>query len=277
MSAKNHDPQKIRESILFHLGAANEYGMQHSMQDLNIDFIEAQEQGESFRAEKRVSEDDKIQDGAKSHVEYTDYNSKVTDIFSLPVEEEDLEQVETMQDLEELLGPCERCKLNGGRKHIVFGVGDIHADLMFIGEGPGADEDEQGVPFVGKAGQLLTKMIEAMGLSRDSVYIANVVKCRPENNRNPEPDEIESCMPFLQKQIELVDPKVIICLGKFAAQTILETQIPISRLRGKFRELKNGIKVMPTFHPAYLLRNAEMKRPAWEDLKMVIQELGLKK
>ena len=182
----------------------------------------------------------------------------------------------SLADLEKSLEGCTRCKLSAKRKNIVFGFGNPKADLMFVGEGPGADEDEQGEPFVGKAGQLLTKMIEAMGLSRDEVYIANVVKCRPPGNRNPEEDEIKECLPFLQKQIQFIEPKVIVALGKFAAQTVIETQAPISKIRGHFRE-KNGLKIMPTFHPSYLLRNPEMKRHVWEDLKLVMQEMGLKR
>lgn len=181
-----------------------------------------------------------------------------------------------LEELVQHIGPCTRCKLHKQRNNIVFGVGNPKAELMFIGEGPGADEDEQGIPFVGRAGQLLTKMIEAMGLTRDDIYIANVVKCRPPENRNPEEDEIAACSPFLEEQIRLINPKVIVCLGKFAAQTILKTEITISRLRGNFHD-RNGIPVMPTFHPAYLLRNPEMKRPAWEDLKMVMDKLGMKK
>lgn len=180
--------------------------------------------------------------------------------------------INTLEQLREHIGPCTRCKLHKGRTNLVFAVGNPRAKLMFVGEGPGADEDEQGIPFVGRAGQLLTKMIEAMGLKRDDVYIANVVKCRPPNNRNPEPDEIESCMPFLKKQIELVQPKVVVCLGKFAAQTVLKTEVTISKLRGHFHE-RDGITIMPTFHPAYLLRNPAMKKFAWEDLKQVMEKL----
>lgn len=183
-----------------------------------------------------------------------------------------LEEEKTLENLREQIGDCRRCKLCSGRKNLVFGVGNPNAEIMFVGEGPGADEDEQGIPFVGRAGQLLTKMIQAMGYERKDVYIANVVKCRPPGNRNPEPDEISACLPFLKKQIQIVDPKVIVCLGKFAAQTVLDTQIPISRLRGHFREI-DGKRVMPTFHPAYLLRNPGMKRLAWEDLKKVMREV----
>jgi uracil-DNA glycosylase family 4 len=171
------------------------------------------------------------------------------------------------------LGDCTRCKLHGGRTRLVFGVGDPSAQLMFVGEGPGADEDQQGEPFVGRAGQLLTKMIEAMGFARSDVYIANVVKCRPPGNRDPEPDEIQSCEPFLQAQIAAVRPRIIVALGRFAVQTLLRDTTPISRQRGRWREYE-GVKLMPTFHPAYLLRNPAEKKPAWEDLQLVMKEFG---
>ncbi|MGQ0506921.1 MAG: uracil-DNA glycosylase [Myxococcaceae bacterium] len=171
------------------------------------------------------------------------------------------------------LGDCKRCGLCTTRQKIVFGVGNPRAELVFVGEGPGADEDAQGLPFVGKAGQLLTKMIEAMGFGRDDVYICNVVKCRPPGNRNPEPEEIEACEPFLKAQLDSVRPKVIVALGKFAAQTLLREETAISRLRGKWREYE-GIPLMPTFHPAYLLRSPEEKKHAWSDLKQVMTRLG---
>lgn len=166
------------------------------------------------------------------------------------------------------IGPdCSRCKLHRlGRSQVVFGVGNPDAELMFVGEAPGADEDAQGIPFVGRAGQLLTKMIAAIDLRRDDVYIANVIKCRPPENRNPEPDEVETCEPFLFQQIDAIGPKVIVALGKFAAQALLRTQDPISRLRGRVYEFR-GAKLIPTFHPAYLLRTPSSKREAWEDLK----------
>ena len=166
------------------------------------------------------------------------------------------------------IGDCTRCKLHGlGRKQIVFGVGNANADLMFVGEAPGADEDIQGIPFVGRAGQLLTKIIEAIGLTRDDVYIANVIKCRPPQNRNPEQDEVETCEPFLFQQIDIIKPKVIVALGTFAARTLLRTLDPISRLRGRVYEYR-GAKLIPTFHPAYLLRNPASKREVWEDMKL---------
>jgi DNA polymerase len=155
----------------------------------------------------------------------------------------------------------------------VFGVGNPDADLMFVGEAPGADEDAQGVPFVGRAGQLLTKIIEAIGLTRDAVYIANVIKCRPPQNRNPEPDEVATCEPYLFRQIDLIRPRVIVALGKFGAQTLLGTLDPISRLRGRVFEYR-GAKLVPTFHPAYLLRNPSSKREVWEDMKLVTRLLA---
>jgi DNA polymerase len=168
------------------------------------------------------------------------------------------------------IGPaCQRCKLHTfGRKQVVFGVGNPDADLMFVGEAPGADEDEQGEPFVGRAGQLLTKIIEAIGLQRRDVYIANIIKCRPPGNRNPEPDEVDQCEPFLFRQVEAVKPKVIVALGKFAAQSLLRTTDPITRLRGRSFNYR-GATLIPTFHPAYLLRNPSAKREVWEDMKKV--------
>ncbi len=180
----------------------------------------------------------------------------------------------SLDHLRATLGDCRRCKLCEGRTNLVFGVGNPHADLVFVGEGPGEEEDAQGEPFVGKAGQLLTKMIEAMGYARDDVYICNVVKCRPPGNRNPEPDEIAACEPFLQQQLAALQPKVIVALGKFAAQTLLREQTPITRLRGEWRE-HQGVPLMPTFHPAYLLRAPVEKAKAWADLKLVMARLGV--
>jgi len=182
--------------------------------------------------------------------------------------------MEALATIREDIGDCTRCKLHAqGRTQIVFGVGNEHADLMFVGEAPGADEDAQGVPFVGRAGQLLTKMIEAMGLSRDEVYIANVLKCRPPGNRNPEPDEIATCEPFLFRQLASIEPKVVIALGAFAARTLLKTDVPISRLRGRVFDYR-GAKLIPTFHPSFLLRSPGYKREAWEDLKKALSLLG---
>jgi uracil-DNA glycosylase family 4 len=168
---------------------------------------------------------------------------------------------------------CPRCKLSSSRTHIVFGQGSARAKLMFIGEAPGADEDRQGLAFVGRAGQLLTKIIEAIGLARDEVFIANVLKCRPPENRNPEPDEVEACLPYLREQIRLIAPRVIVTLGSFATQAILETDLSIGRLRGRFHPL-GPIRVMPTYHPAFLLRSPERKKDVWEDMKKVRDALA---
>lgn len=186
-----------------------------------------------------------------------------------------LEAAATLEELRAHIGDCRACKLAGGRRNLVFGVGNPNAELMFAGEGPGHDEDVQGEPFVGRAGQLLTEIItKGMKIRREDVYIANVVKCRPPGNRNPEADEIASCMPFLQRQIGIVRPKVIVALGTFAAQTLLGVRTPIMRLRGEWHEYA-GIRLMPTLHPAYLLRNPADKRLVWEDIKKVMAELGL--
>jgi uracil-DNA glycosylase len=179
----------------------------------------------------------------------------------------------TLEEVRRELGDCRRCKLCAGRKQIVFGSGNPRARLVFVGEGPGAEEDAQGLPFVGAAGQLLTKMIVAMGLKRDDVYICNVVKCRPPGNRNPEPEEIAACEPFLRAQLQCIGPEVVVALGKFAAQTLLREGTPITRLRGQWRTYQ-GMKLMPTFHPAYLLRNPAEKKPCWEDLKAVMAVLA---
>ena len=179
-----------------------------------------------------------------------------------------------LADIRADLGDCTRCKLHQlGRRQIVYGVGNPDAALMFVGEAPGHDEDVQGIPFVGRAGQLLTKIIEAIGLSRDDVYIANVIKCRPPENRNPEPDEVASCEPFLFRQVQVIKPQVIVALGTFAAQTLLRTNDPISRLRGKIFHYGDA-RLIPTFHPAYLLRSPERKREVWEDMKLVRALLG---
>jgi len=204
---------------------------------------------------------------------------------------------ETVRDVEaelsairEDIGDCRRCRLCKGRKNIVFGTGNIHAELMFVGEGPGADEDEQGLPFVGRAGQLLNNMIAAMGLRREDVYIANVVKCRPPGNRTPERDECETCMPFLMRQVAAIRPKVIVALGATAAKNLLAINSPMAELRGRWYEFRPGVdslgrhdptapavKLAVTYHPAFLLRDPRQKKETWKDLQMVMKFLGLKK
>jgi DNA polymerase len=190
-----------------------------------------------------------------------------------PLRTEPERKRQTVEEVRQELGDCHRCKLCRGRSNIVFGVGNPKAELVFVGEGPGAEEDAQGIPFVGAAGQLLTKMIEAMGFSRDAVYICNVIKCRPPGNRDPEPDEIESCQPFLHAQLASIEPRVIVAMGRVAAQTLLRDPTAITRMRGQWREYR-GVPLMPTFHPAYLLRNPGDKRKAWSDLQQVMKALG---
>jgi uracil-DNA glycosylase len=189
---------------------------------------------------------------------------------------EPAERVEgdTLERIREDLGECTRCKLHKSRSRIVFGDGNPRAKLVFVGEGPGQEEDRQGLPFVGRAGKLLTQMIEAMGLERKDVYICNVVKCRPPSNRTPENDETSTCQPFLERQLAVIRPKVIVCLGNVASQALLGGGEPMARVRGKWFKWR-GTKLMPTYHPAYLLRNPNAKGIVWEDLQKVMAELGL--
>ncbi len=182
-------------------------------------------------------------------------------------------QRSSLEEIRREIGNCRKCKLHRTRQTIVFGEGNPQARLMVIGEGPGYDEDVQGRPFVGKAGQLLTKILQSIGVARNEVYIANIIKCRPPQNRNPEPDEIESCFPFLLKQIEAVQPKIICALGTFSAQTLLRTDAKITALRGKAYHFSN-IRIFPTYHPAYLLRNPEKKREVWEDMQRIAKALA---
>jgi DNA polymerase len=196
------------------------------------------------------------------------------DAATIPPADAALSQDQVLAALRTDIGPaCTRCKLHAlGRRQVVFGVGSPTASLMFVGEAPGEDEDRQGEPFVGRAGQLLTKIIEAIGLTREQVYIANVIKCRPPGNRNPEADEVATCEPFLFEQIAAIQPKVVVALGKFAAQSLLRSTEPITRLRGRVFEFR-GARLIPTFHPAYLLRNPPAKREVWEDMKKVREML----
>lgn len=179
----------------------------------------------------------------------------------------------TLDDIRHELGDCQRCQLAVSRTNIVFGSGNPNARLMFVGEAPGSDEDRQGLPFVGRAGKLLTKIIESIDLKREDVYICNVLKCRPPGNRNPQPEEVESCSPFLKHQLEAIQPEIVCCMGAFAAQMMLRTKIPISKLRGRFHNI-DGVRFIATFHPAYLLRNPQKKREVWEDMKQIRAELA---
>jgi DNA polymerase len=204
------------------------------------------------------------------HDEPLEPNRPVEPVRQNPSEPSGRTRHDLLVDIRNDIGDCTRCKLHGlGRRQIVFGVGNPNAELMFVGEAPGHDEDVQGIPFVGRAGQLLTKIIEAIGLKREDVYIANVLKCRPPENRNPEPDEVASCEPFLIRQIEAIRPRVIVALGAFGARTLLKSDVPISRLRGRVYEY-HAAKLVATYHPAYLLRSPDKKRETWEDMKKVM-------
>jgi len=187
-------------------------------------------------------------------------------------EETQVNEKPTLDDIRAELGDCQRCALHATRRNLVFGEGSPQAELVFVGEAPGADEDQQGRPFVGRAGQLLTKIIEAMGLKREQVYICNILKCRPPGNRNPLAEEILACEPFLIRQLEAIGPQVICALGTFAARTLLKTEAPITVLRGRFHDY-HGIPLMPTYHPAYLLRNPSAKKQVWEDVQQIMTRL----
>jgi DNA polymerase len=203
-----------------------------------------------------------------SHVETRHAASQTRD--ALPVLNKSAALTEILEDI----GDCTRCRLHKGRTKLVFGVGNENADIMFIGEGPGADEDKQGEPFVGRAGQLLNNMITAMGIRREDVYIANIVKCRPPDNRTPEKDECDTCSPFLMRQIEIIQPKMVVALGAVAAKNLLGVNDSMANLRGRIYDFK-GTKLVATYHPAYLLRDPRQKAEAWKDLQIVMRELGM--
>jgi len=190
------------------------------------------------------------------------------------VPDQELNDRETLPDIRADLGDCRRCKLCNSRTTIVFGQGAAQARLVFVGEGPGAEEDRQGLAFVGAAGQLLTKIIQAIKMTREDVYICNIIKCRPPGNRNPQPDEIAACVPFLKRQLKSIQPEYICALGSFAARTLLDTDTPVSRLRGQLHDYL-GIPLLPTYHPAFLLRNPERKRDVWEDMKLLMGRMGI--
>lgn len=226
--------------------------------------------GEELKAAGGIIED------VKNLIDYCDLEwvvvPKVESASSPVSESAERSRREQLDELRARIGDCRLCRLHEGRTHLVFGVGNPDAELVFVGEGPGRDEDLQGEPFVGAAGQLLTKIIEAMGFKRSDVYICNVVKCRPPNNRVPQGDEMETCRPFLMAQLDIIRPKVIVALGATAIKGLLQTDEKISAIRGRFQQI-NGIPVMPTFHPAYLLRNPGDKRLVWEDMKAVLKAL----
>jgi DNA polymerase len=249
------DKEFLGQQILGHLKLYGDLGVRW------IRPLEARKQPASNRPEKRTSPSALA--SKPSTIVPMHKTMAYTSMFDQAVSSQ-----ESLDAVRSDLGDCRRCKLWTSRKNIVFGSGDSHAQLMFVGEAPGADEDEQGLPFVGRAGQLLTKIIEAIGMRREEVFICNILKCRPPGNRNPETDEITSCEPFLFRQIASVKPKVICALGTFGAQTLLRTTESIGRLRGQLIDYR-GAKLMATFHPAYLLRNPNEKRKVWEDMQVV--------
>jgi uracil-DNA glycosylase family 4 len=213
-----------------------------------------------------------ILESLKTHFEYR--KTCGINYFQKPEEQKIILSEDNQSLLDKVveeMGECKRCKLHPMRKNIVFGVGSSNARLMFVGEAPGAEEDEQGMPFVGKAGHLLTKIIEAINLKRSDVYIANIIKCRPPSNRNPDEDEITTCIPFLKKQIEIIAPEIVCTLGNIATRSLLDTDIGVTKLRGRFHE-RSGLKIMPTYHPSYLLMDQSKKRETWEDMKKVKKE-----
>ena len=246
----------ILRDLNFHLIYQKNMGLERLLTDPKYE-------GKEENKSKRTSEYNMVKDDKKI--------IKITD----QAENIDPGEKLTIEEIREDLGECTRCKLHKTRNKIVFGDGNPNARLVFVGEGPGRDEDEQGLPFVGRAGKLLTKIIEAMGLTRQDVYICNVVKCRPPGNRNPEADEVEACEPFLFKQLRSISPEVIVCLGSVATSLLLKMKQPrMGDLRGQFHEFHNS-KLMITYHPAALLRNPNFKKPVWEDMKLVLKELNL--
>lgn len=260
---------EIRKAVAARLRYYNEMGIydfyQRPMEEVS---------GHSFTAapEVRLEEPENM---PRTKVTATLNNNSLLEPASAKPESGISDPVEALRVIREDIGDCTRCRLHKqGRKQIVFGVGNPQADLMFIGEAPGADEDIQGEPFVGRAGQLLTNMIRAMGLSREDVYIANIIKCRPPGNRTPERDECETCSPFLMRQISVVGPKVIVALGAVAAKTLLAINSSMGELRGRWYDFR-GTKLAVTYHPAFLLRDPRQKKETWKDLQMVMRELGL--
>jgi uracil-DNA glycosylase family 4 len=249
--------------------------------DLNLGAFYTDRRAMGKRPTKSVAQDNPTAAAAVQQViptapPKTASPASVLPIVSAPSLFEAVDHVEndTLERIREDLGECTRCRLHEQRNKIVFGAGNPHAELVFVGEGPGHDEDVQGLPFVGRAGKLLTQMIEAMGLTRDQVYICNVVKCRPPENRKPEDDEVATCSPYLYRQLDTIAPKAIVCLGGTAAQSLLKTKDSISRYRGQWFDYRNT-KLLVTYHPAYLLRNPNAKGDVWKDLQKVMARLGL--
>jgi uracil-DNA glycosylase family 4 len=264
------DP-KLKQALADRIRFYNELGVYDFYRQEPIENHSAQEASpvpdSALQNEEREEMTPRVKSAASTNI----FETKVSGAESAVAD-----PIQALKLIREDIGDCTRCRLSKqGRKQIVFGVGNPTADLMFIGEAPGADEDIQGEPFVGRAGQLLNNMIKAMGLEREHVYIANIIKCRPPGNRTPERDECETCSPFLMRQIEVVKPKAIVALGAVAAKTLLAINAPMTELRGRWYDFR-GTKLAVTYHPAFLLRDPRQKKEAWKDLQMVMKELGLK-
>ena len=281
--ARSLDP-KLREQLVARLDYYREMGIYDFYQRSVGSSVQSETQDQE---ELVMSPQSRISAGAPGLLASEQPAMSITD--DVPTSETSRDSAVELRSIRDDLGECTRCRLHIGRKHLVFGVGNPNAELMFIGEAPGADEDLQGLPFVGRAGQLLTNMIAAMGLRREDVYIANIIKCRPPGNRTPERDECETCSPYLMRQIAAIRPKVIVALGAVAARTLLAINAPMAEFRGRWYELRPrvdsqgapdptapGVKLAVTYHPAFLLRDPRQKKEAWKDLQMVMKELGLK-
>jgi uracil-DNA glycosylase len=268
---------KLRQALAHRIRYYNDLGIYDFYHRASAESLEVSEAGAAIIADSSIPSEER-----------EEMTSRARAAVPVVIEEEIFQSASTKPEtgvadpsralklIREDLGDCTRCRLHKqGRKQIVFGVGNATAELMFIGEAPGADEDIQGEPFVGRAGQLLNNMIKAMGLEREQVYIANIIKCRPPGNRTPERDECETCSPFLMRQIEVIKPKAIVALGAVAAKTLLAINAPMTELRGRWYDFR-GTKLAVTYHPAFLLRDPRQKKEAWKDLQMVMKELGLK-
>jgi len=267
-------PEDIVEEVIQKLETA-----QGSLASLRRRRRETSLSPEALRVAKEGDEgsesDGALGPGARQPAEAPVFASSTQMSLTMSKTEKALLSAGSLDEVREILGDCKRCKLHSGRTNIVFGDGSPDADLLFVGEGPGAEEDAQGIPFVGRAGKLLTKMIEAMGVTRKDVFIGNVLKCRPPGNRFPESDEISACEPFLKAQIRLIKPKIICALGNAAIHCLVPTKEGVTKLRGRLLSYE-GVRLMPTFHPAFLLRSPKYKKEAWEDLQVIMTELGWK-
>ncbi len=266
---------QLRRDLAERIRYYNELGIYDFYRRENVRSHASLSENSAYNSEPQPEQRDLMTPRARAAVAVPMVDADILEVANPRPESGVKDRAQALRIIREDLGDCTRCPLHKqGRKQIVFGVGDPNAELMFIGEAPGADEDQQGEPFIGRAGQLLNNMIKAMGLRREDVYIANIIKCRPPGNRTPERDECETCSPFLMRQIAVVKPKAIVALGAVAAKTLLAINAPMSEFRGRWYEFR-GTKLAVTYHPAFLLRDPRQKKETWKDLQMVMKELGL--